>query len=328
MICHHCGQSLPDGSRFCRYCGEKVEIKQGKKRRAGVFVAAGLTLLLVAVLIAGAVTNWFGLAGPAVQIAGAVIRTVKAQSFTVDFDCAYHGQEDPVAGTAYVCFGPDERELTLLAELTRENKALTVGVYDEYFLIETADRCSGYDISPILDRLFIPDRQDEDAFWEEWLEGIAEGAYDQAKKYIDFDKLDRALLSYALKLNDESWLAENAGYRTEKKDGARLHCFEIDLYRFLTASLAQMKDVFLEERLYEKVCDSIKLIKPVSDRTDIQLIFGIKGGKLVHLEGAFSGHYGILFQGGSADIEADLYGIGKTELDTDRLKTMLKKAKQ
>jgi len=345
--CPHCGGPLDPDAKFCNNCGKKLGesladkaakkftgIKAPKLPKKGIIAAAGVALLLVIVLIVGFATNWFGATGPAAQIAGAVKNTFTAKNFSVDFEYTYNEYREwciESRGTAYVSLDPEARELTLYADVTVDGESGVIAIYDNFYIVDGPGGCWGYDISEELDDYF--DAYEEgtakDFSWEDFINSVSyEGAYDEAKEDIDFDKLDTCLAAYIKKLNDKKWLEENAGYSVEKDGGVTMHCFAPDIYTFLKASAAEIENAFIDEELYDEMNDGINDLRSGSKYTDTSIVFGIKGGKLVHLEGKVSGSYDGLTEGDELHIEADFYDFGKTKFDTDELDDMLTEAKK
>lgn len=345
--CPHCGGTMDPDAKFCNNCGKKLSaslaeraakkftgIKAPKLPKKGIIAAASIALILAIVLIVGAATNWFGVTGPAAQIARAVKNTFAAKNFSVDFEYTYNEYREwgtEVSGTAYVALDPDKRELTLYADVTAEGESGVIAIYDGFYIVDGPAGCWGYDVSEELDAYF--DAYEEgtakDFSWEDFINSISyEGAYDEAKEDIDFDKLDTCLAAYIKKLNDKKWLEENAGYSVEKDGGVTMHCFNPDIYSFLKASASEIENAFIDQDLYDEMNDGITDLRSGSKYTDTNIVFGIKGGKLVHFEGKVSGSYDGLTQGDELHIEADFYDIGKTKIDTDELDDMLAEAKK
>lgn len=345
--CPHCGGPLDPDAVFCNNCGKKLSpslaekaakkftgIKAPKLPKKGIIAAAAVALLLVVVLIVGFATNWFGATGPAAQIASAVKNTLTADSFTVDFEYTYNEYREwgtEARGTAYVAIDPDKRELTVYADLTVDGESGILAIYDGYYIVSSSGECWGYDISDELDAYF--DAYEEgtakDFSWEDFINSVSyEGAYDEAKEDIDFDKLDTCLAAYLKNLNSKKWLEENGGYSVEKDGGVTMHTFTPDIYTFLKASASGFENAFIDRELYSEMNDGITDLRSGSKYTDTKIVFGVKGGKLVHLEGKISGSYDGLTEGDELHIEADFYDIGKTKFDIDELEDMLAEAKK
>ena len=345
--CPHCGGTLDPDAVFCNNCGKKLGesladkaakkftgIKAPKLPKKGIIAAASVALLLVIVLIVGFATNWFGATGPAAQIASAVKNTFTAENFTVDFEYTYNEYREwgtEARGTAYVSLDPEARELTLYADVTVDGESGVIAIYDNYFIVDGPNGCWGYDVGGELDDFFdvYEECNAKDFSWEDFINSVSyEGAYDEAKEDIDFDTLDTCLAAYVKNLNDKKWLEENAGYSVEKDGGVTMHCFAPDIYDFLKASVDGFKKAFIDRELFDEMNDGITDLRSGSRYTDTNIVFGVKGGKLVHFEGKVSGPYEGLTEGSEIQVEADFYDFGKTKFDTEELEDMLAKAKE
>lgn len=293
-----------------------------------LLAATAIVTALAIVLISGLATGWFGLNGPALTILSAAEKTLTAENFTVDFTVEYDGET--VRGEAYVSFDPKNRNLTLYADLRNNGESYVIAIYKDYYILSDGDDCEGEDISDELDDFFdlYEDRNDKDFSWEELLDSIyGDGTYDEAKEYIDFDKLNSNLSDYLKKLNNKKWLEENAGYSVEKESGVKLHTFEPDIHDFVKASMPTFETAFKDEDDYDELNDEIGDLKSESKNTDIEIVFGIKSGKLVQLGFDLSGTEDSLTEGYDIHIEAEFYDIGKTKIDIDELEDLLKEVR-
>ena len=345
--CPHCGGPLDPDAKFCNNCGKKLStslaekaakkftgIKTPKLPKKGIIAAASIALVHAIVLIVGFATNWFGATGPAAQIASAVKNTFTAENFTVDFEYSYNEYREwgtEARGTAYVSINPEDREFTLYADLTVDDESGVIAIYDGYYIVSSSDGCWGYDVSEQIDAYFdaYEEGTSKDFSWEDFINSVSyEGAYDEAKEDIDFDTLDTCLAAYVKNLNDKKWLEENAGYSVEKDGGVTMHCFAPDIYDFLKASVDGFKKAFIDRELFDEMNDGITDLRSGSRYTDTNIVFGVKGGKLVHFEGKVSGPYEGLTEGSEIQVEADFYDFGKTKFDTEELDDMLAEAKK
>lgn len=344
--CPHCEGLLDPDARFCNNCGKKLgdslaekfvkkisDVKTPKISKKGIIAIAGTALLVAVILIVGFATRWFGMTGPAAQIISALKNTAKAENFTVDFEISYNEYRESNTeswGTAHFAIDHDKRDLTMYTELTIDDETVVIAIYEGYYIVGSSGDYWGYDISEALEDYF--DAYEEgtakDFSWEDFLDSVAyEGAYDEAKEDINFKKLDTCFAEYVKNLNDEEWLEENAGYTVEKDDGVTMHCFTPDIYSFLKASISGFKDAFIDRETFSEMNEDITDLRTESKYTDTQIVFGIKGRKLVHFEGKVSGSYDGLTDGDTYYIEADFYDYGKTEFDIGELDDMLAEVK-
>lgn len=343
MICKNCNNKIPDDSMFCPSCGQKAETepvatvetknmgKIPKFPKKGIVAAAVVALLLAVVLIVGFASNWFGLTGPAMKIASAAEKTFTAGNYTVDIKCTYSSEgkrSTSIKGTANVAIDFEKREFTLFTKLTASGETAIVAIYDGFCVIDdTKDRWR-YDISEQLDAYF--DAYEEGAkkefSWEDFIDNIFyEGAYEEAAKDINFDKLEKCIKNYAKKLNNEKWLEKNAGYTTEEDDGVTMYCFNPDVYLFLTASMPVFENAFINEDRYDELNEDIAERKSSFKHINMNLAYGIKDGELIRFDVKIIQSDGS-FLNNRIRIEADFRDIGSTEFDIDQLEDMLDQA--
>ena len=214
--------------------------------------------------------------------------------------------------------------------MTIDDEPGIIAIYNGYFLVKRQHSYWGYDISEQLDAYF--DTYEEgtakDFSWEVFLDSIRNGAYDEAKEDIDFDKLNSCLSAYLKNLNSKKWLEENTGYSVEKDGDVIMHCFSPDLYDFAKVSIEDFENAFIDQDLFEDLNDEVRDLRSGSRYTDTSIVFGIKRGELVYFEGEISGSSEGLTSGATVHVEADFFDIGKTMFDTDELEDMLVRATQ
>lgn len=336
--CLYCGAPLAPYAVFCSNCGKSQyestanKPKKSKTLLKVLIAVASVALVLGIFLIVGFATNWFGATGPAAQIVSAVDNTFSSDNFTADFKYTYSSRgwnSSEAKGTAYVSVDADKRELTVYAEVTADKETGVIAIYDGYYIVRSSDRYHCEDISEQLDKLFDSYDNDDEFSWEDLIDGITrKGTYDEIKDDIDFDELNSCLKAYIRKLNNKTWLEENAGYSVEKSDGVTLHRFEPNIHKFLKASAVEFEDAFIDKELLDNMNENISDLKSASKLTDTELVFGIKNRKLVHLEYKFAGSYDSLTKGNDLRIKADFYDFDKTKIDTEELEDLLAKAKK
>lgn len=347
--CPHCGGVLDADARFCNNCGKKlgeslakkvekklggVELPKLKKAHSipkkWIVTAASIAAVLAIVLIIGFATNWFGATGPAVQVASAVKNTLTAKNFSVDFEYTYNAYREysnEARGTAYVAFNPEDRELTVYADLIIDGESGVFAIYDGYYIIDANHECWGEDISDYLDDLFdgYEEGMEKDGTWEELFDTLFPHA---PRDVIDFTILDDCITEYVKNLNNKKWLEENAGYSVKKNNGVTQYCLSPDVYDFLKASVVQFEDAFVESSDYDDLYEELRDLRSGSKYTDTEVVFGVKSGKLTEFSFDISGPYEGLTYGDEVHIETNFYDIGKTEFDIDELEDMLAEAKE
>ncbi len=341
MICGYCRSEIPDDSVFCSVCGQKLEAvpaaqpepvcsgynaqpvspaapkKKGKGLKIGLLSGA-ITLALAAVVV----LLWLFLAsgGPMTEIAVAAINTLTADSVTIELNAVYDGTE--VGGLFQLVMDPEERALTMYADVDVEGEQTIMAIYDGYLISEYFGRYWAVDISDQLDEFFdaYEEFDLEEIDWQELLESIEDGLYEEAQEYVDFDLLQTCLTAYGKSLNDKDWLEENAGFSESGRGGVTYYTFEPDAYDFVYESFIHFEDAFRDADVYGEALDELKDSKSEMRDLDLELTFGIDGDELTSLE------LDVDIDGDVFACEIDFSSIGKTDIDMDELEDMLEDA--
>lgn len=350
MICKHCGTQVADDNAFCTNCGATLPKKHLKISPAdGFFWARKFLLshrviaivLCIALLIGmvGICTNWFGLNGPAVQIANAVRKTLTAKSLTVDFTVSAatgSGLEKDtrkISGKAQICLDLKHEEITLFLTVKGLNgETVEYAIYDGYLLTMEEGRVYKEDISDKLDAFFeaYEDAQERakemikngQVDWKELLETIDEDAYETAQEHVNFTKLNGCISQLAKNMNSPAWLRKNAGYHTSLRSNMKVHTFQPDICEFLEAVLPIFRPAFRDRDDYTELEESLEKLDEDLGNTDLSLVFGIRGSKLRMLELELA----LDSQQISANLEFSK--IGHTRIDTNKLDDLLDEAKE
>lgn len=345
--CPRCGAAMNPGAVFCMSCGwsagyaanpvgdfgtdaakptDGANFTAGARKPVsgkviGIIAGAAVALVVLAVLLIGVFTNWFGLTGPVMTVANATKNTLTAENLTVEFyvDTGY----ETVEGVAYIDMDMDQRVLNLLMELEVDNETGDLVIYDEYLILHSDGYYQYVDIGDQLDAFFDTYEKtgSSELDWEELLDEINPDAYEELEEIIDFDILNDCIAAYAKKLNDPNWLEKNAGYSTEKKDGATRYILEPELAVLVPESVAYFEDAFVDHDVYEDMMDEMEDLEEIDDELEIMVAFGVKGSNLVSLDAD------IEVEGEEVSVEITFSDIGKTQLDLDELADMLEDAK-
>jgi hypothetical protein len=335
VFCGHCGNQVPTDAAVCSFCGlppttvvdpPALVPPQEKKSRLGLWILAAVASILVVLAIAGLCTNWFGFYGPGSQIISAAEKTLSAGSFTIDFSTTMvnsnRDSEQKTEGTIEVMLDIKERELMMYTELEAEGTIGTMAIYDNYLILGVKNNYLYLkrDISEELEAFFDNCESTKELDWEELLNSINEDLYDEIGETIDFDQLEKCIFTYVRKLNSTKWLKDNAGYSSTKENGVKLHQFKPKTYKFLNASLECFEDAFEDEDDYKEMMDGLKDSKSEMNRSDCEVTFGIKSGKLTTFE------MEVDQESNSFHFELKFKKIGETSIDKDDLVEMLNMA--
>ncbi len=298
--------------------------KKGAGLKIGIIAGAAAALLLAVVLIVGFATNWFGLTGPGVTIASAMRNTLNSDNFTMDFELDVDGET--LRGTIQGDIDYDKRTVTAYIDIKVQGRSMVFALYDGYLIGESMGEYFCQDISEQMDEIFdaYADLEEQGAAeldWEELLDQVDRDAYDEISEYIDFDELETCIAEYAKKFNNESWLKKNAGYSTDKEDGATVYRFAPDTYEFLHASFLMLEPAFHNSSDFEDVLDALEEEENnLSDAFEAEFAVAVKGGKMVGMDLIMESN------GSELAVRIDYSKLGSTKIDEAELEDMLERA--
>lgn len=274
-----------------------------KKSRAGLVIGIiAAVVILGGILLAGLLTNWFGLAaGPGDKIVEAFQNNSSQTCMTVDMDLKLKqdGEKAGFAGTLTVTEDPENREIAFLFEGKVKNgfysMDMTIGVNDGYMLIGVMGQYVWADIHEQMDEIWkqydeeqAGEAQVEDIDWEQvieqlrkQIEQIDDEAWEEMTAHVNLNELVSCLSEYGAHFNDRQWLEEYAGYE-EKDDGDQtLHCFDPFSKEFLMETLRAFRTVFVDEAEYNSAMEDLE--ETDFGDLDAELVFGITDRMLTEL---------------------------------------------
>ncbi len=333
--CSNCGTMVKPDAKFCSNCGKNPQPTPRKEKKAkkkgapiGLFIVLGIVALIVAIAISGICTNWFGFYGPGSKIAMAANKTLKAGSFTLEASVTYKnedGSKFEEDATAYVVIDPQKRELTFYAyQIDEYGYGIEQAIYNGYSIFhsssEIGDDFYEYEnIEEELDAFFDAYEDAADTDWNELFDLLDE--HFDIGDYLDSKETIKCAKSYIRKLNSNKWLKENAGFSTERANGATIYKFDPKLHTFLDASVDCFEDAFDDEDDFDDLKKELKYSKKEMNSLDFSLSVGIKGGQLESME----------LRSNAEDVttilEMELTHIGSTEIDIDDMEELLQEAK-
>lgn len=333
--CLKCGQPRIEGTDYCVYCGggygdnakrtsppyttpsAPTPMYSGKayrpKRKVGLVLGIIAAVLAVIVLV-GVLTNWFGFYGPVTKtVLGAQKTLLKKGSFTMEYQL-----EDGDEVTMYVELNPDKRHLQVYAEVDDAEMAIYDGYYIERYEYDGQSYYHCMDISDQLDEVFDKYEETKGKKFdiEELLESIDEDLYEEAEEYIEFDEVKKCVIKCFRKLNSNSWLKENAGFKKSSSNGVTYYKFDVDMYSSAKDLLKTMKPIFKDDDDYDMIEDGLKESKSYLRDMEIEAKVGLKWGKLVSVE----------VDAMDVAFEVKFTDIGKTSINDSDMEDFLSEA--
>lgn len=286
--------------------------KKNIKKALILSIIAGV---LVVVMIAGLLTNWFGLYGPGAKIVLAGKNTLATKNFTITY--SINGTH---RSTIQWDMDPDAREFTLVV-LDPDGK-ISTAIYKGYRIYDHSYGGSSHiyatDIRDDLDGLFntitrLQDDLDTDAMLEK-LDKILDG---KLSELFDLKKLSNCLTGLYRDFNSDSWLKDNVGFSKDRSDGTTLYHFRPDTYRFLNECLATVRPALRDGR-YEDLRQTLDKNQTVLSEMDYEICIGIEKKKLTSLQ---------IHIADLGDLGFEFSRFGGTSIQTEGLDRLLEQAK-
>ena len=336
--CPLCGAVVPADAPVCSGCGVSFRVQQpaqrpvapapgaapvkapkAKKSAAPLIVGIVAVLLIIGIVVAGFMTNWFGLAGgPLDTVYNATNATLRSGSFHVEFLVSVNKAME-VTGSADCIIDTEEKEFALLAEARAMGETIQIGVLDgKAVMVMPGGYVDAMDFSDQLDMIF--EELEDEMTVDEAVETIVEVAL-EASGLDEMVDTDKAIDCVDKSLNSASWMKKNAGYSTESDGGVKLHVFQPKIGDLLIAALEALEPAFEDPDELEEGLEYFEDMKSeMNDMAEIDVALGVKGGKLVKAEG------NVDVDGQKITFEVTFEDIGSAKVDTDAIEDLMKEA--
>ncbi len=305
---------------------ENEPVKPKKAKKLFIIIGAILAALVLAVVIAGLCTNWFGLNGPMVQIGSAAAKTLSKQNFSAEYEVEADGLS--ITGSLYLDMDVKEEVVSAYLEATADGETIILAIYDDYLIYGSEGNLTRQDISfyisavcDSIDEKLLPSMSFDEAL-DLLIDFIPNSMQEEINdEYVELNTLKKLVKSFCTKkLNNASWLKKNAGYSTSVNGGVKIHSFEPDASEFLVASVEHFEDAFVDSSMYDELVEAAESVEDYTEGLNIYAGFGVKGGKLVQIEAE------ITYEEATIYAFCEFFDIGKTEVDEDLLEDLLDEA--
>lgn len=288
-----------------------------KATRAQIILFAGLAAALITVILA----LCLGGNGPVKQLKSAAAKTFLAKNFTAMFELDVEGST--TAGLINAAIDPEARKLDVYMELNTLSDDYICGIYEGTFLVyDTHNNVQTVDISPRINAFFDVLVEKDTTDWSLLLNADGLDLHSVIGQHFDFELLLDSLATWLDTLNQADWAEANAGYQKYREDGVTKHSFTPDPYVLLTQSLPIFEYTFLHKTDYSNLLTYTDNAKFLLKDGKLDLIFGVKGGKLVSCDLDLQYH--------NTEIHGtcSFIGIGSTIVDTDTIAYYINSAKE
>lgn len=326
-FCGNCGAPMAPGSRFCGVCGAPAaggapapggdyvpapapKTKKSKKKLPLIIGAAALSVLLVVGIVLGILVHSVA-NGPAAKLYTSVKNTLNASSLTGELTYYRDGsREGRIDIEAVLSLKTEELTATISAE------GETIAIYDGYVLEKGRYGVYKEDISSILDQIFEAYNSAGSSLGDTDVRKMLQDAdpsgelYDIVSEVMDLDKLESCFKTLVKRLNDESWLKENAGFSKTKSGRQTTYSFKIGA-RFLRAVAEIFKPAFHSSEDYLQAMDEL-----LDFDESLKFSYTVEGKYLTGFSYTTEGYHTYTYT-------VELTNIGHTQIDTDQLEYWL-----
>lgn len=296
-----------------------------KKAKYKYILWTAVLLLILAFVVSGIVTDWFGLYGPASKISIAGAKTFIAQNFSADFEISTGKLY--VEGILQLNIDQDNETIEVYLEAVSGKTVYIAAIYDSKLIYGTQKHLFSKDIGPQLENYFRKSdkksakiRSIDDAL--DLLFNIIPEDLQQKinESYLDLDETKDLLKSFLFtKLNRTSWLKEHAAYKTYRVDGVQYHTFRTEKGELLSDMLEHFESAFISEKLHNQLQQSAEAIQQSDSSTET--LFAIDDGFLCKFESITRS------PNKTSYITVEFHSIGATKIDYEQLSELLQKTK-
>ncbi len=310
------GRELTPGSRS--HDGSRqppARSQPNKKKKVGKILGISIgCVALAAVILAVAILLPIVL-GPLVQTGIAVAKTVDKGSFY--FTASYSTAEGSTKAQGQVELDLENRQISAWITLRSDQGEVRECIlYRNHWMTQdshgkwTARDCTGQ-IQGWFDAL----EKQEKVSLRQALQQM--NVLNLVEGYLDVEKLEKTLPRFLLKLNEEDWLEEHAGYTRDKRNGTTYYMVDAGAMELLEATLREFQPCFLDQEFFRELKTEVRKRQGATD-TPVMLKVGIRKGVLRHVVAEF----------GDREWQLWLEDVGKTRIDTARAEKIFQDAEK
>ena len=283
-------------------------------------------ILIVAFVIAGFITDWFGIYGPVTKISLSAVKTIQQQNFSADFNI--NDGTIRIEGTLQLHIDPDKETVQAYLEATSEHTTYILAIYESNLIYGTQNHLYSKDISQQLTNYFAQRKNKKPAninSIDDALDLVFDLIPEQFQsqineRYLDLTVTKKLIKSFVLKkLNRTAWLKKNAGYSTYTVDGIRYYSFQSNNGKFLREVAEHFEEAFVNKSLFKQLVQHAQTAEETNTVT--KTLVAVEDGYLVKFETVEEA------PGETTYTTIEFYDIGTTNVDTDRLQTLAEQAK-
>ena len=298
-----------------------VKRKSKLPSKVWLWVAGGLAVVLLILLVVVLATDCFGLYGPLTKVALGAKKLADAESVTARFAVDASG-DTQIAGTLRCCWDLEDRDIKAELQFQLNDKALYYGLVDNCIVWRNSfGKAKSVDVSEELNAFFdsMESESDLDASLKELLESVFKTA--GIEEMVDAEEAVTCLKESIFQWNRSDWLQDHAGYDLGKRDDATVYCFKPETGKLLHAVMQHFESAFHKHSDYLDVISGLRELKPqLNEDYKLELMFGLKNGVLSQVDADVD------WKGTAVSARILFEDVGTTRVDTEALRQLKEEA--
>ena len=214
-------------------------------------ILAVVAVILVTALLVVVPILTLGGNGPVDRVKKAVVNTLTASNFTMEFDMDINGRSSQ--GTIQAAIDPAKKQLNLFLMLTTRTAEYEGGIYNNTFVLRSGTDGSTYtlNIADRVDNFFALLEQDGTPDWSVLLDLSDVDLHEELSKDFDFNAFVTCAKEWLEEMNDAGWAKKNAGFSKDTDSGITTYLWQPDLHTLATQTALMFESAFLKADRYQ-----------------------------------------------------------------------------
>lgn len=283
-----------------------------KKKKKGLLISLIVVVLLISgVVIAGFLTDWFGIISPFDKLVLAFKNTLEADSLTVKWEVSAGKSSGEV--DARIIIDREKEEFTAFIEANNTSRLY----YDEklYYYDEDSDYADtlNFDTDEIFDS-YNDVYSEEGVDWDELIDKLS------LKKFIDADKMDAFIEALRTNyLNNSEWMTKALDFKRE----SNVYSISPDLEMIYDDILDLAKDMdVLKKDGKNAISEAQKNIDKIIEQLEIEVSITLDGNYISKIEAEMS------FDNSIIEFVIEISDINDTEITEEEIEDFIDEVKE
>lgn len=236
-------------------------------------ILATVAVILVTALLVAVPILTLGGNGPVDRVKKAVVNTLTANNFTMEFDIDIDGFN--ANGSINAAIDPASNRLDLFLTLTTRTAEYEGGIYNNTFVLRSGLDGSTItmDITDRVDHFFALLKQGGTPDWSVLLDLSDVDLHAEISKDFDFNAFTACAHQWLEEMNDANWAKKNAGYSKDTDSGITTYLWQPDLHTLATQTAPMFESAFLKAERYQALQTYLENAKYLLKNGTVNLSF-------------------------------------------------------